>query len=115
MRDRPSGEALAALALSIDDGDALVSRCLAIAARESSAGEAAFAPMRGSLAARYGAGGDCALLRYLAGEIAAGAFEEAGDARDWALCLLWDITRQKLRESNPEFLSLHAVDRSEDR
>jgi hypothetical protein len=105
MRDRPPGSELVLLAEGIGDEDPLARRCRAIAAREADAGDAAFAPMRAALEARYGKGEDRALLRRLAGEIAAGGFDAEGAARDWALDVLRAITRQKLRESNPAFLA----------
>ena len=104
MRDRPSGIELVTLADGIGDEDALAARCRAIAAREAAAGDAAFASIRAALRARYGVREDGALLTDLASEIAAGVFDAEGAARDWARDVLWAITRQKLRESNPEFL-----------
>ena len=103
MRDRPAGAELARLAQAIGGDEALAVRCHAIAAREASAGDAAFAPLSAVLATRYGADGN--LLKRLADEIAAGAFDAEGPARDWARQILWAITRQKLSESNPEFLA----------
>jgi len=97
FRDRPSGEELAALARERDDP--LAMRCRAIAARERSFGEAGFASCRAALAARYGAGPDGAGLAALAAALRAGS----RDAE--LLAILWTMTLQKLRESNPEFLA----------
>ena len=110
MRDLPSGEELARLAQEIGGDATLVARCHAIAAREQSAGEGAFAAIRAALTARYGAGDDRALLASLSAEIARGVFDAPSAARDWARHLLWDLTRQKLRESNPELLAVHGLD-----
>jgi hypothetical protein len=107
MRDRPTGSELAMLAQGTGDEDPLAERCRAIAAREADAGDAAFASARAALEARYGKGEDGALLRRLAGDIAAGVFEAVGAERDWALDVLWAITRQKLNESNPAFLAVN--------
>ncbi len=109
MRDRPSGEELAALARAIGGDDALARRCAAIAAREQAAGEGAFASARARLGARYGAADDCTLLARLAAEIRAGVFDPAGTARDWACGVMGEITRQKLCASNPAFLAESAA------
>lgn len=99
FRDRPSGAQLAALAREEGGDSALIARGEAIAARET-ASKDAFAACRAALKARYGAAG----LACLAAEIRGGALDVPGDARDRILPLLWEITRQKLRGSNPEFL-----------
>jgi len=101
---------LAILARELSGAAALVERCHAIAAREQRLGEAGFAPARAELRARYGAHEDRALLAHLSAEIEGGAFDAAGEARDWALRILFAITRQKLRESNPEFLAANGLD-----
>lgn len=105
MRDLPSGSDLERLAHEIGGADALVGRCLAIAEREREAFETGFAACRAALAARYGEDPDGALLTRFAADIRAGAFDAAGEARDWALRVLRDVTRAKLRASNPEFLA----------
>lgn len=109
MRDRPSGEELATLARAIGGDDAPARRCAAIAAREQAAGEGAFASARARLGARYGAADDRALLARLAAEIRAGVFDPAGTVRDWACGVMADITREKLRASNPAFLAESAA------
>jgi hypothetical protein len=110
MRDLPSGEELARLAPELGGDAALSARCQAIARREESAGGDAFAAIRDALAARYGASDDQALLASLAAEIERGVFDAPGGARDWARRLLWDLTRQKLRLSNPDYLTAHGLD-----
>lgn len=104
MRDRPSGPELMALADALGAQDRLASRCRAIAAREVNQGEAAFATQRAALIARYGAGDDRSLLARLAAEIRAGALDEGSAARPAFAALLCEITRAKLRESNPAWL-----------
>jgi len=110
MRDLPRGDELATLARELGAAAALAERCRAIAAREQSFGEAGFAPTRAELKARYGEHEDRALLARLSAEIGQGAFDVEGEARDWALRVLIAITRQKLRESNPEFLAANGLD-----
>jgi hypothetical protein len=110
MRDLPRGDELAILARELSGAAALVERCRAIAARERSFGEAGFATARAELKARYGEHEDRVLLARLAAEIGQGGFDAPGVARDWALRILFAITRQKLRESNPEFLAAHGLD-----
>ena len=104
MRDRPSGEELAALAEALGGEDALAARCQAICVREREAGEGAFAACRAALAARYGAGEDAALLARLAAEIRAGALDDGRPERPALAALLRAISVQKLRESNPGYL-----------
>jgi uncharacterized protein DUF6285 len=110
MRDLPRGDELTILAREPSGAAALVERCNAIAAREARFGEAGFAPARAELRARYGEHEDRVLLASLSAEIELGNFDRAGDARDWALRILFAITRQKLRESNPEFLAANGFD-----
>jgi len=109
MRDRPSGSILAALAAELPDEKALVTRCSAIAAREARYGDEAFAEIRARLAERYGEGDDRALLQNLAAEIRAGVFDRPDGARLWLARFLWDLTRAKLRESNPELLAVSGL------
>ncbi|HEV8015079.1 MAG TPA: DUF6285 domain-containing protein [Stellaceae bacterium] len=104
MRDRPSGEELAALAEALGAPGALAARCRAIFVREREAGEGAFAASRAALTARYGTGEDAALLARLAADIRAGALDEASPERAGLAALLRAITAQKLRESNPDYL-----------
>ncbi|HVA12020.1 MAG TPA: DUF6285 domain-containing protein [Stellaceae bacterium] len=104
MRDRPSGAELVALAQEQHQPAALAARGRAIAARERLYGDEAFAACRAALAARYGAGDDGALLARLAADIRAGALDEGRPERPALAALLDAITRQKLRESNPDYL-----------
>jgi hypothetical protein len=103
MRDRPSGQELAAVADALGAGDALAARCHAVAARERGAGEGGFAAPRAALVARYGAGEDGWLLARLANDISAGALDDGGADREALAAILRAITQQKLRESNPDY------------
>ena len=105
MHDLPSGNALARLAREIGGEDALVARCLAIAERERELGDIGFAACRAALAARYGAGDDRELFMRLAADVRAGKFDAPGEERDWAQRDLREITLEKLRANNPEFLA----------
>lgn len=98
-----------ALARAEGGEKALVARCKAIAEREAQWGEAGFDACRALLRMRYGEASDCVLLMRLTAEIGAGAFDEPGPTRDWLTRVLWEITRQKLRESNPEFLAANGL------
>jgi hypothetical protein len=106
MRDRPDGPTLVEFALAARDADReLVARALAIAQREALAGQAPLEECRGALLQRYGEGDVAALLHRFADDIRAGVFDAPGPARDAALRLLWAMTLQKLKESNPEYLA----------
>jgi hypothetical protein len=108
MRDRPDGPTLAALAgeaLARDEDRDLVARALAIAEREAVTGTEPLAACRAALAKRYGEGDIEALLQRFADDIRAGVFDALGPPRDAARRLLWAMTLQKLRESNPEYLA----------
>ena len=106
MRDRPDGLALAAMAdaASTEVACALVERARAIAARERAAGAAPLEACRGALVAIYGEGELEALLRRLARDIRAGVYDAPGPPRETVRGLLWAMTRQKLSESNPDYL-----------
>ncbi len=123
MRDRPTGAELLELAREVllaklvpllpeeQRADAaLVARSMAIAARELSYGEASFDPCRALLEVLYGAGDGETLLRRLAADIRAGAYDRPGASREAVRRLLWAVTRQKLRESNPECLAASGQD-----
>jgi len=107
MRDRPDAQTLIALAQRAmrEGGDAAaIARALAIAERERAAGNAPLERCRAVLARRYGDGELAGLLARLAADIRAGLFDEGAEAA--ALHgLLWDMTVQKLSESNPEYLA----------
>ena len=108
MRDRPDGATLTEFAREVSASDAdrdLVTRALAIAEREAVAGQEPLDECRAALLRHYGEGDIEALLHRLAADIRAGAFDAPGPPRDAALRLLWAMTRQKLRESNPEYLA----------
>jgi uncharacterized protein DUF6285 len=106
MRDRPDGPTLAALAVALaaHEDRALVERARAIAARERAAGEAPLEACRGALVALYGEAELGPLLRRLADDIRAGLYDAPGPQRDAVGHLLWAMTRQKLAESNPDYL-----------
>ena len=106
MRDRPDGAALAAMAeaRSEDEERALIERARAIAARESAAGAVPLEACRGALVAIYGEGELEVLLRRLARDIRAGVYDAPTPPREAVRRLLWAITRQKLSESNPDYL-----------
>ena len=113
MRDRPDGATLRALAwaaAAAGEEPTLVERALAIAAREEAAGAAAGAALHEALSLRYGGGDLEMLLRRLAAEIRAGAFDAPSPERTAVRQLLWAMTRQKLAESNPDYLA--AAERS---
>lgn len=108
MRDRPDGPTLAALArdAAARDGDReLVAQALTIAEREAIAGRAPLDECHAALAKRYGEGDIEALLHRFASDIRTGVFDAPGQAREEMLRLLWAMTVQKLRESNPEYLA----------
>lgn len=119
MRDQPSGEVLAALARGVLDRDepprsdaelARARRCLAIAERERRFGVAAFSRCEAMLEALYGNGDPAAHFARLGADIRRGVYDPPGPARDEVRRLLWEITLQKLRESNPEFLAANGLD-----
>jgi Domain of unknown function (DUF6285) len=89
----------------------MVASAMAIAAREGGAGEA---PERAAAAALHDIYGDDAGtgadgLRRLAADIRAGAFDAPGPRRSAVHALLWEITKQRLRESNPKLLAAHGL------
>jgi len=108
MRDPPDAAFLLALAREVQaEGDSaeLVARACAIAERERAAGDAPVERFRRALAERYGEGGIDGLLVRLAAEIRAGAGDAPGIARIALRRLLWEMTVQKLAESNPDYLA----------
>ena len=120
MRDRPSGEALAALAReSLAQQDevsqsgaelARARRCFAIADRERRFGAAAFSRCEAMLAALYGEGDPEALFARLGADIRGGIYDAPGPVREMVRRFLWELTLQKLRESNPDFLAAHGFE-----
>lgn len=122
MRDRPDGAALldfACAALLRDLAPllpaerqreaALIARAMAIAAREAAAGDAPLRACRAALAALHGEGDLDTLLRRMAAAIRAGEYDAPGAQREQVKRLLWAITVQKLRESNPDYLAASGV------
>jgi hypothetical protein len=107
MRDRPDAATLIALARAAEargTEPSLVTRSLAIAERERQAGTASVEAIRILLVGLWGEGTIGDLLCRLAQEIHAGAYDAAGPAREEIRRVLWAITLQKLRESNPDYL-----------
>ena len=121
MRDRPDAEILLALTRQTleelaalepaarREAAGLIERCLAIVERELSYGASGFAECRMMLAALYGENWQEGLLARLAADIASGAFDAPGSRRDALYRLLWRITMQKLRESNPDCLAANGL------
>jgi hypothetical protein len=118
MGDRPDGARLLELAqetlmrelatqLPEDQRQeiALIARAMTIAARELDAARAPPAICHAALAQLYGEGDADSLMRRLAREIRAGAHDAPGPKRDAVRSLLWAMTREKLRVSNPEYLA----------
>jgi hypothetical protein len=123
MRDRPDAATLLAFARAAMARDltpllpaereheaALIARALAIAAGEAAAGEAPLAACQAALVEIYGAGDLDTLLHRLAAAIRAGTYDGPSAAREQVKRLLWAITVQKLRESNPDYLAASGAD-----
>ena len=109
MRDLPLAADLVALAAAVpredrQREDALVARCRDIVAREQVCDATAYDAVRAALIALYGSGDDAALLGRLAADIRSGRLDRPGPERMQAERLLFQLTAQKLRESNPAFL-----------
>jgi aminoglycoside phosphotransferase (APT) family kinase protein len=86
----------------------LVATAMAIAEREAIAGDAPARDIRERLTQFYGDAGvgtDHALLRRLARDLRAGAFETCQTRGPAARAILWRLTMAKLREGNPQFLA----------
>jgi aminoglycoside phosphotransferase (APT) family kinase protein len=86
----------------------LVATAMAIAEREAVAGDAPAGDIAERLGALYGAAGagtGIALLRRLACDLRAGAFERCDRRERAARAILWRLTIIKLREGNPQFLA----------
>ena len=123
MRDRPNGAELLTLARELlltelaallpedrREQVAAIAQCMTIAERELRFGGAPMAAAHAALAALYGEGDDEVLLRLLAGDIRIGAYDVPSPRREAVRRLLWSITAQKLRESNPDFLAAGGSD-----
>ena len=123
MRDRPDGAVLldfARAALLRDLAPllpaerqhevALVARAMAIAAREAATGDAPLRACQAALAELLGEGDLDTLLRRLAAAIRAGDYDTPSPQRAQVRRLLWAITVQKLRESNPDYLAASGLD-----
>jgi aminoglycoside phosphotransferase (APT) family kinase protein len=117
MRDLPSGAALLALGrqMLLDDLLPLVpperqrelrllATAIAIAERESIAGDAPAREILCRLAEFYGGPNDAPLHR-LAADLRMGAFERCDRQERAARAILWQLTILKLREGNPQFLA----------
>jgi uncharacterized protein DUF6285 len=106
MRDRPDGATLMemAVAWAAREDRALIERAYAIAARERAAGAAPFEACRHALVALYGEAELAPLLRRLANDIRAGLYDAPSPQREAVWRFLWWMTRQKLAESNPDYL-----------
>ena len=122
MRDRPDGAALLGFARAALLRDlallpaerqheaALIARAMAIAAREAAAGDAPLRACQAALAGFWGEGDLDTLLRRMAAAIRAGDYDAPSPQRARVRQLLWAITVQKLRESNPDYLAASGVD-----
>ena len=123
MRDLPDGPTLEALVRDCEElsngeltsGDrerviAMITRARAIAERESRAGGGALDSIRALLERLYGQGEARAQFRRLTDEIRSGRFDAPAPMRDEVRNLLWMLTLQKLRESNPNFLAAHGLE-----
>jgi Domain of unknown function (DUF6285) len=119
MRERPDAAVLLALAEELEAAaphlpperrvdPALLARARAIWARERDAGDAPKAACHGALVGLYGAGEFGALFARLTREIRAGTYDAPGAEREAVLEILWAVTQQKLRESNPDYLATAA-------
>jgi Domain of unknown function (DUF6285) len=121
MRDLPNGAELLALGreLLVDEllpllpperrrELRLVATAMAIAEREATAGGAPAGEIASRLAAFYG-GADDDLLRRLAADLRAGAFEACASRAQAAHAILWRLTIVKLREGNPLFLAANGL------
>ncbi len=88
---------------------AQIARAMAIAERELLFGAALSDSCRAALERHYGKGDAAELMCRLANEIRAGAYDRPGPAREDVRRLLWLITVQKLRESNPDYLAASGI------
>jgi hypothetical protein len=123
MRDRPDAAALLDFAREALRRDlapllpaerrhevGLIARAMAIAAREAVAGDAPLRACQAALAELLGEGDLDGLMHRLAAAIRAGNYDVPSPERAQVRQLLWAITLQKLRESNPDYLAASGVD-----
>lgn len=123
MRDRPDGAALLGFARDALLRDlapllpaerrheaVLIARAMAIAEREAAAGDAPLRACQAALGELLGEGDLDTLLRRLAAAIRAGDYDAPSPQRAEVKRLLWAITLQKLRESNPDYLAASGLD-----
>ena len=88
----------------------LVATAIAIAQRETMAGEGPTEDILGRLVEFYAGGGDArgpgdALIRRFALDLRNGAFETYPSQERAARAILWRLTIARLREANPQFLA----------
>jgi hypothetical protein len=118
MRDLPSGAVLLALGRELlleqllpllpperQRELRLLATAIAIAEREASAGDAPERDIAEQLRSLYEVAESGALLRRLACDLRAGAFEQCEMRQRAARAILWRLTIVKLREGNPQFLA----------
>ena len=124
MRDLPTGSALLALARDVLLHDLmpllppeahlearLVANSMAIAEREAISGAAPAQGILRELQELYGERGEGeeGLMRRLACDLRAGAFEEGEPREHHAHEILWRLTIAKLRNANPRFLNANGL------
>jgi len=136
MRDLPDGPTLLALASEWNDQRldalspeehasmrAMILRARAIAEREATAGDGGLAMVQADLRGIYGEGDSVAQFRRLTDDIRTGRFDpevlqpsptfgeaSSNELHEQVTNLLWTLTLQKLRESNPDFLAAHGLE-----
>jgi hypothetical protein len=126
MRDRPESAELLGLArevllrdvmpfLSAERSEQimLIARAMAIAERELKAGSTPITECHAALRKLYGDGDFAMLWRRLAAKIRTGTYDTSGFAREEVRRLLFAVTVQKLRESNPDYLAASGVDQTD--
>jgi len=126
VRDLPTGSALLALARDVLLNDLmpllpptahlearLVANSMAIAEREAISGAAPARRILHELQELYGERGEGegeeGLMRRLACDLRAGAFEEGEPRERHAHEILWRLTIAKLRNANPRFLNANGL------
>ena len=122
IADRPNGAELLDLAREVFQREILpaltpeqrlaglmILNAMGIAAREIAAGAAPARELAARLAELYGPGDSDALLRRLAADIRAGAFDEE-PRRGAARALLWALVKAKARAANPRLLTAQGLE-----